>query len=250
MIIDVRAFRGGAWCGNGYGLDNWGPHYLWQSVWTTEIPYIVTPMSVSCYTTKWLDLWGISSPGQSFDFINEVMGNGPADQQMWDARYGANDWDEMAKHKCPFVFVRYGAFAYNVIRQHWRIANHVQIAFTGLSTNSALRVHSTDTEWQQPRFVDNIYLIIPGTMVSYDWVRMRVLVPKILRASFAAAVWQNLACNPKQTSIIAGILKQGSGANTRVDTSNNALSGLIKGIDPAAEADADREEEAEQAAKN
>ena len=68
--------------------------------------------------------------------------------------------------------------------------------------------------------------------------------------SWVMALLTNKSCNPKQTSIIAGILKQGSGATTRVDTSNNALSGLIRGIDPAAEADADREEEAEQAAKN
>ena len=127
MVIDSRAFQGGAWCANGYDNLLFGPEYLWQGIWGLQIPYLVSPLSISCYVVKWLDIWGISSPGQVFDFSDEVLSNGPADQHCWDTRYGAVEWDEYAKGANPYVNIRCGAFAYNILRQHWQMADHLVI---------------------------------------------------------------------------------------------------------------------------
>ena len=66
---------------------------------------------------------------------------------------------------------------------------------------------------------------------------MVVLLPRIARMEFGAVIWQTLAANPKQPSRLAGLLRQGTGVNVRVNTSFHAFAGLIDGLGGGAAAD-------------
>ena len=139
-----------------------------------------------------------------------------------------------------------------MIRQHWQLGDHL-ITFTGLSTKSPNRVHSSTVVWPQPQFEDRLFLLQIGSLVSFDWVRMVVLVPRIARMEFGAVIWQTLAANPKQPSRLAGLLRHWllvTGVNVRVNTSFHALAGLIDGLEGGAAADPAKKGEGNKESEN
>lgn len=194
--INAACIATANWCGSFAEINNHGPTYLWQGTWGLRVPYIINIASLSWAYQKWLDVWGITSPAGNFNIDAEIELAGDKDTRCLNFRNGDIRYD---RQKFGYEYVPYAAFCINVLRQHLRTNAHWRLTYIPLvrQGNGIIREHRAIQDANiQPLWLDEVYLVAPGTICSYDWLTDAVMAPCVLAADMDPQIWSGLMCSP------------------------------------------------------
>lgn len=234
--INPTCFPSADFCSDGANL---GPlyHYTgWEHVWPHSIPYMARPESMSWMFNKWAHVWCITSPGVKFDFTRDIISAGPVNLQSIKFAAGESKYRDVAKSASPFVYVPYGQLALNVIRQHFRFAGHPLIEYQRIiagNRNTAIEDGLIENvEHFQPKYENEVYQTVPGTMLTYDWHLNVVLAPQIGRKALGNGLWGVLSRSDKIDSALAGIFLDGHRDGVEIPMGIPDIMDLVRGFGP------------------
>lgn len=249
--LHPESLSSSSFCRNGSRLTEWGEGVLWDSLYHDEIPYIVDVISFMWAWTNWPDVWGITAPAGHFDISDELQFSGAAHEQGVEMRYGDKAYEQRALSVRPYEYVPYGGFVYNVIHQHYRLAEPVPIRFGRiLKLGSGIReqVDEEVTPMVQ-NYMPTIFSLIPGRLLTYNWDRRAVLAPRLMAEDMPDGLWTALSGGGKVMSPNTGIRTMDMQTTQNIQTGAAALHGLVRGYN-AGSGDKSARENTEQRAEN
>lgn len=202
VSINARVIATPDWCCNNSHAGNQGPTRMWQFLYGLAIPYQVDIASLAWAYTGWLDIWGYTEPAGGFDMRNEVIISGPLANRRIHFRLGDDTYDRRSQSALRYLYVPYGAFAMNILRQHFRIVAPTRVQYMELINNTGTLViegQNIDEDARQPVYLNAAFSIHPGSVTSYDWTTDRVNCPVITQANLPDGIFGALARQPDVT---------------------------------------------------
>lgn len=115
-------------------------------------------------------------------------------------RLGDNEYDRTSQSGLRFLYVSYGAFAMNILRQHFRIVDHTNVWYIELINNTnnlVIEGNALNAAARQPTYIDEVFSIHPGTITTYDWATG--CFPVIYADDLPPTIFGALARNPHVT---------------------------------------------------
>lgn len=240
IVINPSTVLSPTWANQAIGVQAWAANEAWQGAFGLTIPYLVDPLCMAWLFDKWSHLWGVSAAGPSFDFHEELQTLGAPPDNGWYAEMGCDDYFERVKSTRPFSYIAYGSAAMTLQRQHLTAnALNWDVTFS-LYVKSGQRWRQLGVDAAaalQPQWDFDLQRMIPGTMLTFDWVRMAVLAPSIRQNAYMVNRFNTLKSMDKVTSLYAGVLIPHSYTQENVVADLSQLGDLISGLDIAAQSD-------------
>lgn len=185
ISITPYAFLTQSWSAFGITAASANQLVSWRTFFAGMVPYIADPPSFLYFNYKLDSNWGMSKPGVKGDFKFEIQLIGTDQRLWWCAANGSSIYIENAKAAISYTYVPYGGIALNTIMQETRIRLAHTMKFLKLMRVNALGatpVAQVPQEWPEFTFTmyPEIFLLKPGSLLTYDWNEEAVMAPSIL----------------------------------------------------------------------
>lgn len=153
--------------------------------------------------------WGIYQQPANWDLKRELRSAGSANNQQGvylrfgDDRYHQGD---SADALCTSqVYVSYGAYAINAIIQNLSALNMRPVLWwepvgLGLPRDCSPNGVIQNADWQ-PHYLEHLPMIVPGTLMTYDWAGERTMVPVLRREDMPVGAWDALVAHPVENNL-------------------------------------------------
>ncbi|KAL7305185.1 hypothetical protein TKK_0002578 [Trichogramma kaykai] len=136
--------------------------------------------------------WGVVDGEAQFQFHSDMQVQGPANDRMWAAVYGSDEYVRAKASVNPFEYVAYGALAMNIIAQAFppplQPAGQPQFQFRAYAANMSqdmsyvVQAHPRPPVWDEDhRFFE------PCTVLTYDWQTNQLFAPFLTEANAGAS---------------------------------------------------------------
>lgn len=206
MSIHWRCFSTTSWS-NGFEHRVMELNDGWQHIWHRHVPYPVLVLSMEWAVYSWILEWGYSGPNPVYNMGNEMFVAGPAASRGVYVHEGDVKYVQATQSQSTFVYQVYGALFINTVRGDWRCGDAMPISFQTISRSDSGHViygrELLREDDLQPLYNVDIYAILPGTLISYDWVRNCTLGPVLLASDMDGDVFQNWLRNSRTDVVSA-----------------------------------------------
>ena len=201
MVVNPTSIRCVRWC-NGANVvaagavDTW-----WQARFGLSIPYALRPESFTWMLDFWLECWGISGPGASWDLSADLVTNSTAALNGWFSDDGESKYREYAGSTQPYRHVSYGKMVLNAILQSTNLQNVAIVYQTYVKTSSKSPNRGAVENGFQLQFDAVLRTALPGSMPTYDWATSRVLAPSCSAQAIGALRFGMLRSGSRQSEV-------------------------------------------------
>lgn len=182
--------------------------------------------------------WGLFSQKVSWDMTAEIM-TGQAISAAYHGiylRYGDKRYhpgsSADAINKCS-LYVSYGILAINCIFQATDSRDHPNVSFEYINRglDATLGPHAPVTPRdRQPEFHEELQVVIPGTLKTYQWGENFIMAPVLLQVHLPIMAWDYMTNHPKQDPVMnAGYMWKARPTNLPGFDPHQALDGMLGG---------------------
>ncbi|UUV42283.1 MAG: putative capsid protein [Joutseno totivirus] len=219
MKLSWLSFQTSRWCGGFTHRRTITQRAAWGNGWANNTPYMLRPEVLEWVIEKWLTIWGLSGASPSYDISNEMYQGGAEESQGFMCWMGDSKYLEASKCKNPFVKNPYSQTLITAVKQDWRNNESWVVSYRYIKPSSGVYVmmepeYHTEAAWQ-PTYDANTYSIIAGTMPSWRWDLMVVMVPSILKRAMGVFFERLGHC--------LNVTQSGGGYAGRAKTSNSEV---------------------------
>lgn len=194
MAVPARAFTSSSWSFDAIDQAVEDVTHTWRWAWPNVVPYLIHPLIISFSGIEWDAKWGAVRPGVEGHFAREMREFQTMYNRAWYASAGDSKYKETAESQYPFRYIVYGAIAINTMMQEARA--HVR----PLRFEAIQHCREGSAAMPEPAFQPNmnvamnntLFMIRPGTLLTYSWERNVVYAPVILREEEAPELVQVL----------------------------------------------------------
>nr|QUS52825.1 hypothetical protein [Mute swan feces associated toti-like virus 3] len=190
--VNMTCYSGPSWSGGGTGLPQAavvGPNF-WAADAPHSVDYIANPLAAAWLYDIWLDIWGIGDGPVTYCLDDELKTNSPmANQNGWWSTLGDKRYTTASKTDPPHVYRPYGALLLNALAQGWNLAAMVVVNFLQVAIVNDRYDQSIPGVWHPPQYHAALCLIVPGTLLTYEWSTGYIMAPIVTQGAFGAVNW-------------------------------------------------------------
>nr|UUV42409.1 MAG: capsid protein [Enontekio totivirus 2] len=219
MKVSWLCFQTSRWCGGFTHRRTITEEQAWGHGWVNHVPYLLRVECLEWIIEKWLTVWGLSATGVTYNIANEMFQAGAVDSQGFMVWMGDDKYAEAVKTKNPFMKNPYGQTLITAVKQNHRNNAAWVISYRYISNSSGDTVfvdpvYHTEQEWQ-PVYDEFTFSVIQGTMPTWRWDLMMVVVPNILKRNLDD-FWETLSHDLNVTKSGGGYQSRAKSADTQV----------------------------------
>lgn len=230
IAINESCFATPMYCSGGANIVDWGENALWRHWFPDTVPYFTDVLSISWIFERWLDVWGVSSPGGEFNVTEELQHAGMEEDAGLYFRFGDDRYMERAVSDIPYTYVSYGGIVINTIAQHFR-HNLDSITREYLSSRGKSAVHVRFPMEEGHNYAKRrlLYTILPGQIMTFAWRTLEVVAPVLLANDLPPGTWGTLHAGGAMKSPYTGLQRRRIQTNAVIQTGFYGIQAVIKG---------------------
>nr|QUS52821.1 hypothetical protein [Mute swan feces associated toti-like virus 3] len=206
--VNMTCYSGPSWSGGGAGLPQAaavGPNF-WAADALNCVDYIANPLAAAWLYDTWLDIWGIGDGPVTYCLDDELKTNSPlANQNGWWSTLGDKRYTAASKTDPPHVYRPYGALLLNALAQGWNLAGMFVVNFLQIAIVNDRYDHGVPGVWHPPQYHAALCMIVPGTLLTYEWSTGYIMAPVVTQGAFGAVNWGYAVVKGTKTLTNAGI---------------------------------------------
>ncbi|ASA47276.1 hypothetical protein CFB77_gp1 [Aedes alboannulatus toti-like virus 1] len=205
----------------------------WWGHFGIAVPYLVQPLSMAWIWKSLADIWGCYGPNPVVDFGRDIVIGGAVDNEYMCFNRDEPLYLRLASAPAPYVYIPYGQFAINIIRQYGRITNVrwvIDMREVARVAQGAGDLGPPIINQHQPTFAPGLGFIQTGTLLTFDWDLQCILVPGLSKEVVGEALFMDVCRMGKRALSDVGVLRDRMDTAPFAPIDTSTMVGLIKGM--------------------